>query len=85
MPKALSNACERDVRIFEGLGDVIQYPLAILASGDSRASRQFPVGPNKVTRVAVRVTFEIILMLGLGLPEFAGWSNFRHHSAGPQT
>jgi hypothetical protein len=34
--------------------------------------RQCPVRPNEVTGVAVRIFLQIILMLGLGLPEWSG-------------
>ena len=34
--------------------------------------------------IAVRITLQIILMLGLGLPESADWRQFGHHLARPQ-
>src|SRR5882757_1918432 len=46
--------------------------------------RQFPVRPDEMTGVAVRIAFQIILMLGLGFPE---WSDRRHlgdHLARPK-
>src|SRR5215207_8421549 len=47
------------------------------------SDREFPVLPDEMAVVAMRNAFEIILMLGLGLPEVAGWSDFRHHLARP--
>ena len=46
--------------------------------------RQSPVGPDEVAGVAVRISFEVILMLGFGLPELAGLRDLRHYLAGPQ-
>src|ERR1700730_825524 len=37
-----------------------------------RPARQLPVRPNEVTGVTIRITFQIILMLWLGLPERSG-------------
>ncbi len=31
-----------------------------------------------------RITLEIVLVFGLGLPEWAGWCELGHHLAGPQ-
>ena len=45
--------------------------------------RQHPIGAREVAGVAVRVALEIILMLGLGLPERAGRRHFGHHLAWP--
>ena len=47
-------------------------------------TRQFPVWPDEVASVAVRETLQIILMLGLSLPEGTGGGYFRHHLARPQ-
>src|ERR1700722_18546928 len=45
----------------------------------SGAFWQHPTGPDKMAGVAVRVALEIILMLGLRLPERAGRRDFCHH------
>src|ERR1700730_10513999 len=37
-----------------------------------RPAPQVPLLPNEVTGVTIRITFQIILMLGLGLPERSG-------------
>src|SRR6266481_5650283 len=44
--------------------------------------RQLPVRPNEVTGVAVRITLQIILMLGLGLPERSDGRNLGDDLAG---
>src|SRR5580658_334586 len=53
-------------------------------SGDRGPARQFPAGPDEVAGIAVRDPLQIILMLGLGLPEIAGGYQFRHHFSGPE-
>ena len=47
--------------------------------------QQDPVRADEVAGVAVRVALEIILMLGLGLPERAGRRDFGRRLARPQT
>src|SRR5262249_14144371 len=42
-----------------------------------------PVRPNVVTRVPVRIPLEVVLMLGLRLPERPGGRNLRHDLPGP--
>jgi hypothetical protein len=49
-----------------------------------RSARQLPARPNKVTSVAARIAFQIILVLRLGLPKGAGRGHFRHHLARPK-
>src|SRR5260370_1440186 len=49
-----------------------------------RSARQLPVRPDKVTRVAVRIAFQIILVLRLGLPKGASRGHFGHHLARPK-
>ncbi len=48
------------------------------------ANRQSPVGPDEMATVAVGISFEIILMLGFGLPEVACGNDFRDDLARPQ-
>src|SRR6185312_16239972 len=48
------------------------------------APRQHPAGPDEMAGVAARVVLEVVLMLGLGLPEVAGRRQFGHHLARPQ-
>src|SRR5918997_271039 len=45
---------------------------------------QLPARPREVAVVAVRVALEIVLVLGLGLPEGDGLADLGHHLAGPQ-
>src|SRR5688572_11741931 len=49
-----------------------------------RAIRQYPVGPNVMAGVAVRISLQVILMIGFGLPELACRNDFGHNFAGPQ-
>src|SRR5438876_12415002 len=49
------------------------------------AARQHPARTCEVTRVSVRVTLEIVLMLGLGLPERPRRRHLGDHLAGPET
>ncbi len=46
--------------------------------------RQRPFRPNEVTGVAVRIFFQVILMLGLGLPERTGRSQLGDNLARPK-
>jgi len=67
----------------------VKNPLAISPKVQQKHSNfrplwQFPTGTHKVTRVAVRIVLQIVLMLGFGLPEIAGGGDFRNHLAGPQ-
>src|SRR3954447_24023475 len=55
------------------------------ASGGGLAVGQLPARPRKVAGVAVRVALEIVLVLGLGLPERDGLADLGHDLAGPQT
>ena len=47
-------------------------------------TRQSPVGPDEMARVAAGISLEIILMLGFGLPEVACRNDFRNDLARPQ-
>jgi hypothetical protein len=49
----------------------------------SSASRQLPVRPEEVARVSAGVMLQVVLVLGLGLPEVAGGTDLGHHLAGP--
>src|SRR5712671_718661 len=49
-----------------------------------RPLRQRPVRPDEVAGVAVGVFLQIILMLGLGLPERSGGSHLGDHLARPK-
>src|SRR5262245_49137451 len=48
------------------------------------APRQSPVGQDEMAGVTVRISLEVILMLGFGLPELARRNDFGHSLAGPQ-
>src|SRR5258708_2040636 len=37
-----------------------------------------------MTGIAVGITLEVVLVIGLGFPEVAGWRNLGHHLARPQ-
>src|SRR5918999_1326777 len=45
---------------------------------------QLPARPREVAVVAVRVVLEVVLVLGLGLPEGDSLAELGHHLAGPQ-
>src|ERR1700749_2637786 len=49
-----------------------------------RASRQFPAGTDVVAGVAVRITLEVVLVLGLRLPERSSRLHLGHDLAGPK-
>src|SRR5918996_3866890 len=53
-------------------------------SGGGLAVRQLPARPRELAVVAVRVALEVVLVLGLGLPERDGLADLGHHLAGPQ-
>src|SRR5688572_24573069 len=55
-----------------------------LLSNLSGAPRQSPVGPDEMAGVAVRISLEVILMLGFGLPELACGNDLGHNFVGPQ-
>ena len=42
------------------------------------------MGPDVVTAIAAGIAFEVILMLGLGLPKSARRLHFGNHFAGPE-
>ena len=52
---------------------------------DFSATRQSPVGPDEMAGVPGRVSLEVILMLGFGLPELGCRNNIGHNLVGPQT
>src|SRR4051812_40931806 len=54
------------------------------ALGGGLAVWQLPAGPREMAGVAVRVALEVVLVLGLGLPEGDGLADLGHHLAGPQ-
>src|SRR5690348_8791258 len=45
--------------------------------------RKSPVRPNKVAGIAIRDALEVILMLGLGLPERTCWYDLCHDGPRP--
>src|SRR4029453_8612846 len=49
-----------------------------------RAVRQLPARADVVARVPVRVTLQVVLVLGLGLPERSGRRHLGDHLARPQ-
>src|SRR6266436_4767121 len=46
--------------------------------------RKLPLGPDEMAGVAVRDSFEVVLMFGLGLPEWTGGGDFGHDLSRPQ-
>ena len=46
--------------------------------------RELPARPREVARVAVRDALQVVLVLGLGLPERDGLADLGHDLAGPQ-
>jgi hypothetical protein len=47
--------------------------------------RKLPVWPDEMAGIAIRIPFQIILMLGLGLPKVAGRGDLRHDFPRPKT
>ena len=47
------------------------------------SDRELPVLPDEMTIVAIRNTFEVVLMVGLCFPKLAGRSDFGDHLARP--
>src|ERR1700729_973842 len=52
--------------------------------GFLRTSRELPPRTNEVARVAVGIPLEVVLVLGLGLPERSGGLDFGNDLSGPQ-
>src|ERR671912_98689 len=55
-----------------------------VSGGRTGASGQFPARAREVAGIAARVVLEIVLVLRLGDPEFAGGRDLRHDPAWPQ-
>jgi hypothetical protein len=55
----------------------------LLGWGGVFSDRELPILPDEMAVVAIRNTFEVVLMLWLGLPEVAGWSDFGQRLARP--
>src|SRR4051812_15413390 len=53
--------------------------------GSGGAPGEDPVRADEMTRVTVRILLQVILVLGFGLPERAGGSQFGHRLARPET
>src|SRR3954467_8093532 len=53
-------------------------------SGRGLAVWQLPAGPREVAGIAVGVALEVVLVLGLGLPEGDRLADLGHHLAGPE-
>src|SRR5579862_3464701 len=60
-----------------------ESPVALRRGASAR--RQFPFGADKMAGVAGRIPFQIILMLGLGFPEFPGGNDLGDDFARPQS
>ena len=56
----------------------------MVSGGRTGAPGQFPARAREVAGIAERVALEIVLVLRLGLPEFAGGRDLRHNAAWPQ-
>src|SRR5919106_4558113 len=54
-----------------------------LTGGRFRSLRQDPVGPHEVTRIAVGIPLEVVLMLRLGFPERTCRRHFGHELSRP--
>ena len=50
-----------------------------------RSLSQLPAGSDEMTRIAVGIPFQVVLMFGLCLPKIAGLCNFGYNLARPQT
>src|ERR687898_3348276 len=59
-------------------------PCSPVSGGRTGAPGQCPARAREVAGIAVRVALEIVLVLRLGLPEFAGGRDLRHNAAWPQ-
>src|SRR4051812_45307672 len=57
---------------------------AVRASGGGLAMRQLPPRPREMAVVAVRDALQVVLVLGLGLPERDGLAELGHDLARPQ-
>src|SRR6476646_2987583 len=80
----LSTSCTRvKVRVFRSLLLPGRHSARVCCSS-LRPMRQRPFRPNEVTGVAVGIFFEIILMLGLGLPERSSRGHLRDNLARPK-
>src|SRR5512134_3544643 len=55
-----------------------------VSGGGTGAPGQFPARAREVTGIAERVALQIVLVLRLGFPEFAGGRDLRHNAAWPQ-
>src|SRR5918992_1715153 len=55
-----------------------------VSGGRTGAPGQFPARAREVAGIAERVVLEIVLVLRLSLPEFAGGRDLRHNAAWPQ-
>src|SRR5262249_29628268 len=65
--------------------DLLDDPLLRLLCNLVGANRQSPVRPDEMAGIAVGILLEIILMLGVGLPEVACPDDLRNDPARPQT
>src|SRR6187200_134886 len=63
----------------------LPLPLQSAALSGGFAVGQLPARSGEVAGVAVRVALEVVLVLGLGLPERDGLADLGHHLAGPQS
>jgi hypothetical protein len=44
---------------------------------------QLPAGSDEMAGIARGLPYQVVLMLGLGLPKIARWSKLGHNLAGP--
>src|SRR4051794_35405780 len=58
-------------------------PAADLARGCVSSRKQNPIRADKVACVAVWVSLEVVLMLGLGFPQWSCWRYLGHDLARP--
>src|SRR5918994_4033537 len=59
-------------------------PCSPVSGGRTGAPGQCPARAREVAGIAGRVALEIVLVLRLGLPEFAGGRELRYHAVWPQ-
>src|SRR4051794_14400870 len=89
-PRALSSAptC-RSLKVHGRWNSGLQAALTTLAGharwplGGVFSDPELPIRPDEMAGVSTRNSFKVVLMLGLSLPEIAGWSDFGHHLARP--
>jgi hypothetical protein len=73
------------LQLLERVAFLVGHALGTMRSGVCcLAPRQLPLRPYEMTRVAAGIAQEVVLVLGLRLPEVTHRNNFGHDLAWPQ-